>query len=87
MLMFGVNRSLRPHHAKLQRQLVPMFPSSLGAMQCQRRVCTCSLQIPVDDTSESTLAQRKGGITPGVLRSLPRKKYTQPIHKIKPVLI
>ncbi len=37
-----------------------MFPSILGVMQCQCWLCTNPLLLPMDDTGDSTLAQRNG---------------------------
>ncbi len=48
----------RPLHTKRQRQLMAMFPSILGVMQCQRWVCTNPLLLPMDDTGNITLDQR-----------------------------
>ncbi len=49
---------LRPLHTKRQRQLMAMFPSILGVMQCQCWVCTNPLLLPMDDTGDITLDQR-----------------------------
>ncbi len=49
---------LRPLHTKRQRQLMAMFTSILGVMQCQRWVCTNPLLLPMDDTGHITLDQR-----------------------------
>ena len=53
---------IRPLHTKRQRQLMAMamFPSILGIIQHQCWVCTNPLLLPMDNTSDSTLAQRNG---------------------------
>ena len=50
--------TLRPLHTKRQRQLMAMFPSILGIMQCQCWVCTNPLLLPMDDTGNIALDQR-----------------------------